>query len=70
LALVHRVQFQNYVCFSSSQTPPDTSLGSIINNQLGGRPGMLLWGLIYGLFLGAGIGALLSKLQKIPTNVL
>lgn len=45
-------------------------LGSAINDQLGGRPGMLLWGLIYGLFLGAGIGAILSKLQQTPRNVL
>lgn len=45
-------------------------LGSIINDQLGGRPGMLLWGLIYGLFLGSGIGALLSKLKNASPNVL
>ena len=38
-------------------------LGSAINDYLGGRPGMLLWGIIYGLFLGAGIGALLHLLQ-------
>lgn len=45
-------------------------LGSAINNQLGGPTGMLLWGVVYGLFLGAGIGALLSKLQKVAANVL
>ena len=45
-------------------------LGSTLNDSIGGRPGMLLWGIIYGLFLGAGIGALLSKLQKTPANVL
>jgi len=45
-------------------------LGSIVNDHLGGRAGMLLWGILYGLFLGAGIGALLSKLQNTPTNVL
>lgn len=39
-------------------------LGSAFNDYLGGRPGMLLWGIIYGLFLGAGIGALLSLLQN------
>ena len=39
-------------------------LGSTINDQLGGRPGMLLWGIIYGLFLGAGIGAVLGLLQN------
>ncbi len=44
-------------------------LGSTINDQLGGRTGMLFWGIMYGLFLGAGIGAILSKLQKTP-NVL
>lgn len=45
-------------------------LGSAINDQLGGRTGMLLWGIIYGLFLGAGIGALLFRLTKTPENVL
>ncbi|HEY0761989.1 MAG TPA: hypothetical protein VGD61_06415 [Pyrinomonadaceae bacterium] len=39
-------------------------VGSAINNSIGGRPGMLLWGLIYGLFLGAGIAALLHQLQN------
>ncbi len=34
-------------------------LGSALNDYFGGRPGMLLWGLMYGLFLGAGIGAVL-----------
>lgn len=38
-------------------------LGSAINNSLGGRPGMLLWGLLYGLFLGSGIAAVLFLLQ-------
>ena len=34
-------------------------LGSALNNYFGGREGMLLWGAAYGLFLGAGIGAVL-----------
>lgn len=39
-------------------------LGSALNDSLGGRPGMLLWGLIYGLLLGAGISALLYLFQR------
>jgi hypothetical protein len=39
-------------------------LGSIANECVGGRGGMLLWGLLYGLFLGSGIAALLSLLQN------
>jgi len=38
-------------------------LGSALNDYAGGRSGMLLWGIIYGLFLGAGIGAVLQLLQ-------
>jgi hypothetical protein len=41
-------------------------LGSTINEYVGGRSGMLLWGVVYGLFLGAGLGALLSLLQVKP----
>lgn len=37
--------------------------GSALNNSLGGRPGMLLWGVAYGLFFGAGIGAALHLIQ-------
>lgn len=37
--------------------------GSGLNKSFGGRPGMLLWGVVYGLFLGAGIGAVLQLLQ-------
>ena len=44
-------------------------LGSAVNDYVGGRPGMLLWGLIYGLFLGAGISAELYLLQR-SRNVL
>jgi hypothetical protein len=39
-------------------------LGSALNNSLGGRPGMLLWGVAYGLFFGAGIGAALHLVQQ------
>jgi hypothetical protein len=38
-------------------------LGSAINDFLGGRPGMLLWGVVYGLFLGAGISFVLHSSQ-------
>ncbi|CAN5724992.1 hypothetical protein BH18ACI4_BH18ACI4_05410 [soil metagenome] len=38
-------------------------LGSAVNDSLGGRAGMLLWGLIYGLCLGAGLGAVLHFAQ-------
>jgi len=44
-------------------------LGSALNDYVGGHPGMLLWGIIYGLLLGAGISALLHLLQK-SRNVL
>jgi hypothetical protein len=32
-------------------------LGDWLNNSIGGKPGMLLWGAAYGLFFGAGLGA-------------
>lgn len=38
-------------------------LGSACNNFFGGKGGMLLWGVMYGLFLGAGIGAVLHYSQ-------
>jgi F0F1-type ATP synthase assembly protein I len=38
-------------------------LGSMINDFIRGRPGMLLWGVIYGLCLGAGLGAVLHFAQ-------
>ncbi len=38
-------------------------LGSAINDYLEGRAGMLLWGLIYGVCLGAGLGAVLHFAQ-------
>jgi hypothetical protein len=31
-------------------------LGDLLNNSIRGKTGMLLWGLLYGLFLGAGLG--------------
>jgi hypothetical protein len=37
--------------------------GSAINDSLGGKGGMLLWGIVYGLCLGAGIGAVLRLAQ-------
>ncbi|HSD46857.1 MAG TPA: hypothetical protein VLB87_09535 [Pyrinomonadaceae bacterium] len=39
-------------------------LGSALNNSVGGRPGMLLWGVAYGVFFGAGIGATLHLVQQ------
>ena len=38
-------------------------LGSTLNNSFHGPTGMLLWGLCYGVFLGAGIGAVLQMTQ-------
>jgi hypothetical protein len=31
-------------------------LGDLLNNSISGKTGMLLWGVMYGLFLGAGLG--------------
>lgn len=39
-------------------------LGSALNNSIGGRAGMLLWGTVYGLCLGAGLGAVLHNVQS------
>jgi hypothetical protein len=38
-------------------------LGSVLYGYLAGKAGMLLWGVVYGLFLGAGIGSVLHILQ-------
>jgi hypothetical protein len=38
-------------------------LGSAVNDSIEGKAGMLLWGLIYGLCLGAGLGAVLHFAQ-------
>jgi hypothetical protein len=38
-------------------------LGSALNELVGGRAGMLLWGAAYGLCLGAGLGAALHLAQ-------
>lgn len=38
-------------------------LGSALNNSIGGRAGMLLWGTAYGLCLGTGLGAVLHFAQ-------
>ena len=37
--------------------------GSALNDYFGGKGGMLLWGISYGLCLGAGIGAVLRLAQ-------
>jgi hypothetical protein len=39
-------------------------LGSALNDSVGGRAGMLLWGVAYGLGLGAGLGAVLHLAQR------
>ena len=39
-------------------------LGSALNEFLHGRPGMLAWGIVYGFFVGAGIGAVLHFVQQ------
>jgi hypothetical protein len=38
--------------------------GSAVNDYLGGKGGMLWWGILYGLWLGAGIGAVLRLAQR------
>ena len=38
-------------------------IGSMLNDAVGGRTGMLLWGGVYGLCLGAGLGAVLHFAQ-------
>jgi hypothetical protein len=38
-------------------------LGSVLYGGVAGKAGMLLWGVVYGLFLGAGIGAVLHIVQ-------
>lgn len=43
-------------------------LGSALNDYFRGPTGMLLWGVMYGLFLGAGIGAVLHYAQSRQTN--
>lgn len=44
-------------------------LGSALNDSIGGSAGMLLWGAAYGLFLGAGLGAVLHLAQTRRTIV-
>ena len=39
-------------------------LGSALNEFLHGRSGMLAWGIVYGFFVGAGIGAVLHFVQQ------
>lgn len=38
-------------------------LGSALNDSVGGKAGMLLWGILYGLGLGAGLGVVLYLAQ-------
>jgi len=44
-------------------------LGFALNNLIGGKAGMLLWGTAYGLFLGAGLGVVLHIAQVTYFNV-
>lgn len=39
-------------------------LGAAIWAYVGGETGMLLWGVVYGLFLGAGLGAVIHLAQS------
>ena len=39
-------------------------LGSALNDMIRGKAGMMLWGIAYGLFLGAGLGAVLHFAQS------
>jgi hypothetical protein len=39
-------------------------VGSFVNSAVGAKTGMLLWGGIYGLCLGGGLGAVLQMAQK------
>ena len=41
-------------------------LGSALNDFIGGSSGMLLWGLLYGVFLGSGLGAAIHLAQTQP----
>lgn len=45
-------------------------LGSALNDAIGGSAGMLLWGAVYGLCLGAGLGAALHFAQAWRAGVL
>lgn len=42
--------------------------GSAVNDYVGGKSGMLLWGILYGLCLGAGIGAVLRLAQAVSSE--
>ncbi|MEW6212493.1 MAG: hypothetical protein AB1631_29475 [Acidobacteriota bacterium] len=42
--------------------------GSALNDSIGGKAGMLLWGVVYGLALGAGLGASLYIAQRRPSD--
>jgi hypothetical protein len=39
-------------------------LGSALNDFIGGNTGMLLWGIVYGVCLGGGLGAAIHMAQR------
>jgi hypothetical protein len=43
-------------------------LGSALYSFVHGPAGMVLWGIVYGLFLGAGIGAVLHLAQRLSNR--
>jgi hypothetical protein len=43
-------------------------LGSALNDYIGGSSGMLFWGTVYGLCLGAGLGMVLHYGQAVERN--
>jgi len=43
-------------------------IGAILYARIGGSTGMLLWGVVYGLCLGAGMGAVLHFAQRWTTE--
>ncbi|HXD29738.1 MAG TPA: hypothetical protein VN643_01385 [Pyrinomonadaceae bacterium] len=63
---VRRIQIFSAVLFVGNSL--GYFVGSMLNDLLGGRTGMLLWGVAYGLFLGAGLGIVLDLAQKQPST--
>ena len=66
-ALARKVMYLSALLFGANSV--GYFLGSAVNDYLGGRTGMLLWGTIYGLCLGAGLGALIHFAQTNRRNL-